>query len=129
MSEFGIDLDCADDVDPGMREATGEYLLRQDIRWRLSTRRGLLINDPNYGIDLRDLVNADLTEDELAHIPSMVAAELDKDDRILSPPECTVEWDAVANILTISVRLTTANGPYMFVFAITSDKIDDVIGG
>src|SRR6185369_2291909 len=110
MSEFGIDLDCADDVDPGMREATGEYLLRQDIRWRLSTRRGLLINDPNYGIDLRDLVNADLTEDELAHIPSMVAAELDKDDRILSPPECTVEWDAVANILTISVRLTTANG-------------------
>lgn len=66
MPDYGTDLSCVVDLDAGLAEVTGNTLLAQALARRLITPRGGLLDDPNYGYDLTQFLNADIGPTDLA---------------------------------------------------------------
>jgi hypothetical protein len=82
---YGVDLACVEDLTPTMDEvdpyttrAIGEAQAR-----RLITGRGQLPDDPNYGTDVRGMLNQGYTQTELNTLDTDIHNELIKDDRIV----------------------------------------------
>jgi hypothetical protein len=81
LSGYGSDIWCTDTLVTG-RLATGRTLVAQALYRRLITPRGMLADDGTYGLDLAGYVGAVGTTVALAALPSLVRAELLKDDRV-----------------------------------------------
>jgi hypothetical protein len=74
------------------------------------TPRGRLIGYPDYGYDLTQFVNADMSPRELAALRAGAEAEALKDERVLScDVSSTLESDGT---LTIVGSIVTAIGPF-----------------
>src|ERR1700679_3942196 len=74
----GTDLSMPSYMASG-NQAVSEATLR---RW--TTTAGQLVDDPTYGRNVYDLINADLSVAELASEGQFFAAEAEKDERVLS---------------------------------------------
>ena len=121
--DFGTELDCVTDIASDGRVVTGFTVVGQAVARRWSTPRGRLISYPNYGFDLTQYVNADMSARDIAALRSAAAAEAEKDERV---EKCTVSatLDSVTGILTIDARLDTAQGPFDLVVAVSSVTLD-----
>ncbi len=115
-----------DEVDPFTLLAIGQATVR-----RLTTERGLLPDDPNYGLDIRRYCNKPMTTAQLGAIASAVGSEVSKDDRIESADVSVALQNQ--NELLLTVRITAADpdlGPFDLVLAVTSvDVIIDALRG
>jgi len=124
---FGGDLSCVSDltvdlaeVDPQSVRAIGEAAIR-----RLTTPRGSLRDDPDYGLDVRTYCNRGATPAELLELAGRCTLELSKDDRIESSVVTPV-LDLAANSLSLSVVITPANPalvPFTLTFAVTAGAV------
>ena len=83
---YGTDLSCVmdvtetlEEVDPNSVNGLGEALIR-----RLTTRRGSLPDDPDYGIDVAAFCNKGMTRQDLLALEGEIGSELRKDDRVQS---------------------------------------------
>lgn len=118
-TDYGSDMSCVTDITAMATELSGDdprIVAESDAR-RLSTDRGTLIDDPNYGWNLQDLVQRPLTPADIATIPGQVKGELLKDDR----HETLDVWttgQTTSNLL-VHVKGTTAKGPFGLTMAIT----------
>lgn len=112
---LGSDLSCVADIDPAGGEVTERLLLAQALIRRLTTPRGRLIDDANYGYDLNQWLNADVSPAELAQIQSQSQAECLKDERCQS---ATVTVTFLANVMIVSIALVSALGPFQLVASI-----------
>lgn len=121
--DFGSDLQCATDLDPMMRELAANdprLVAESDLR-RLQTPRGGLLDDPDYGYDVRELLRAPLTRAQLAAVPGRIRAELMKDDRHRS-----VDVDVKrtsSDELYLRIHAETDAGPFDMTGPITADEI------
>lgn len=88
---FGVDLAWRDDLDPSAREVTGRELLAQECYHRLTTPRGQLLTDPDYGMDLRAELSVKATAARRASLGARISAEITKDDRVLRA-DVSVVW-------------------------------------
>jgi hypothetical protein len=114
MADFGRDLSCVEDLDLMMTEVEGSIVLGQDLARRLSTPRGALLEDPNYGRDLRQYLSRGMTPEELAALPDEIRGEVQKDERV---EEAEVEIArSNANAFEVRVRGTASEGPFSFTF-------------
>ena len=78
---------------------------------RLSTKRGTLWNDPEYGFAVTELVNENLTAESLASIPARVEAELEKDDRLLAVDVTSYLSGSIDNRkIRLDIRITPNTG-------------------
>lgn len=112
-----ITADCAE-VDPMSRAAVVQAVLR-----RLTTPRGKLIDDPDYGFDVRQFANRAATNVELRSIGDQCRGEAVKDDRVFDAT-ITATYDDAARKLTVSVMLDCYDpvlGTFDFTFAVTAD--------
>lgn len=119
-SDFGSDLACVDDITADAAELDGDnprIVAESDAR-RLQTDRGSLIDDPDYGWNLEQLIQRPMTPAEIATIPGQVRGELLKDDRHETLTVWT-EGRTTANLL-VHVSGTTAKGPFGLTMAITN---------
>jgi hypothetical protein len=108
----GADLSMPATMASG-NQAVSEATLR---RW--TTTAGQLIDDPNYGRNVYDLVNADLSPTDLASEGQQFAAEAEKDERVLS---CSVTLTLAANgNLTLAATIVTAAGPFKLVLQVNA---------
>lgn len=115
---YGTDLSCISDLDPSMAEVSGRLLLAQACVRRLTTPRGGLIDDPNYGYDVTQFLNDDLNPADLQRIASAIDAELVKDERVLSS---TTQITLISNVLTIATQMTPSGGPsFSLVLAVSA---------
>jgi len=75
-TDYGIDLVCWDDLDEAMSEADSvcAYVYR-----RITTRKGSLIDDPDWGIDVLEMLSG---KADIASIRAQIVAELSDDDRV-----------------------------------------------
>lgn len=112
---LGSDLSCVADIDPAGAEVTEKLLLAQALVRRLTTPRGRLIDDANYGYDLNQWLNADVGPAELAQIQAQSQAECLKDERVQS---ATISVTFIANVMIVSVAIVAALGPFQFVLSI-----------
>lgn len=81
---YGIDIDCGEDLDPLLRDVTGERLMAQAMLHRLETRPGMLLDDPTYGFGLKDQLSEETTATEFAMVCRRMEHELERDERVFS---------------------------------------------
>ena len=98
--------------------ATGNQVVAEAILRRWSTGRGQLIDDPNYGFNVMDLVSADLGAKDIAYAQQQLAQEATKDERVKS---ATVTITLTTEgLLTLTATIVTAAGPFKLVAAVTA---------
>ncbi len=114
--DYGHDLSCITDLDPAMLEIDGRLVLAQALARRLITPRGGLIDDPNYGYDLRLFLNDDQTAAAVAMIGSGIDAEFLKDERVLA--STTTVTFTTRGVLTTVSSITDNIGPFSLVLGV-----------
>lgn len=125
-ADFGSDLAATDDLDANAREVEGDELVAQAIYRRLTTPRGQLLDDPDYGLDIRSFLQASMTAADLALIGGRIRAELAKDETI-DDVQATVKLTA-AQTITVDLAVTTGQGPFRMVFAVTAETVTRILG-
>jgi hypothetical protein len=118
-SELGVDIADILDITREFRLAGGYENLGMAYLRRLSTPRGSLFYDLDYGFDLRDMLNAGLGEAELRSLDGQIEAELLKDER---SQQVSVRTTFNYGTSTLRVRITaeTAEGPYSLVLEVSA---------
>ena len=108
----GLDLSMPSYIASG-NQAVVEAILR---RW--TTTRGQLIDDPNYGFNVYDLVSDDLGTTDIANAQQKLAAEAQKDERVLrASVQLTLTTPGLLSIVAV---ITTAAGPFKLVLAVSA---------
>jgi len=74
------DLVCIDDLDPLGAEASDRQSLSQDLYHRLITPRGRILDDAEFGLDVRTW----LSDDVPANAAALIEEEMLKDQRVAS---------------------------------------------
>ncbi|WP_437623395.1 hypothetical protein [Sorangium sp. So ce1151] len=115
---FGADLDCGEDLREDMRLASPRLALAQAAYRRLTTPRGAVIDSPDYGTDLRELLSRGMTSAELAAVPGVVRGELTKDERFESVDVRTRMLDTAT--LELVIRCRTASSPFELTMNVTA---------
>lgn len=122
---YGTDLSCVldvtptlDEVDPMSRVAVAQAVIRS-----LITPRGAVLDAPDYGLDLRGMLNRGLTNTEIRALADQCRAEARKDDRV---EDATVTMTYTDSTKTMDVRVVLqcvdpVLGTFDFVFAVTAD--------
>lgn len=114
---YGIDLVCVSDIDPLMAETLSDTVasLAQDSFHRVTTPRGALPDDPNFGIDVRSMLSAGMTQATIRTVSGAIHGELKKDDRI-TDVEVSVIFSGSfrAPTANITIRITPADGSSAF---------------
>lgn len=124
---YGTDVSLASDlsvtlelVDPFATRGLTEAILR-----RLDCPRGALVDDPDYGIDLRANLNRGMTADAVRALAGQIRAEVEKDDRI-DRATVVVTPTPTADELSIEIIATPADaraGRFTLILAVTSAEI------
>lgn len=124
MTDLGVDLYCISDLDAAGRTVSGSEALAQALARRLQTPRGALAaigDDPDYGLDLRDYVGADVGSGAEAEIEAAVRAECLKDERVQDVDVTAVRAD---RHLTVGVRVASTAGAVRLVLAVSAVTVD-----
>lgn len=116
---FGSDLSCTDDIDAAGTELSGDdpRCVSQACYRRLTTQRGTVVDDLDYGFDLTELLELGMTRVALSRVPGMVRAELMKDDRVESVL-CTVS-NVTSESFDLNISGTCAKGPFTLTVALS----------
>lgn len=120
---YGVDLSCTTDlhedmreVDPNSYEGIAEAILR---RW--TCPRGQNADDPDYGRDVRQILNRGLTNAELRAEAGLLRAEAEKEETV-EDCEVGLVLDVRDRSVTISAVVTPADPAletFRFVAAVT----------
>lgn len=99
-------------------ESGYQNLVTQLIR-RLSTRRGALFYDPNYGDDIRLFMNRPITQTTLNQIAFTVKSQCELDPRV-KDADVEVSYTQATISFSIKISITTFQGPFTFVLSVTA---------
>src|SRR5271165_4957596 len=102
--------------------ATGNLCVAEAILRRWTTGPGELVDDPNYGYNLNDLISDDLSPSDLMRAGQRAGAEAQKDERVL---KCVATVTlTVAGVLTVGATVVTAKGPFQFVVNVSAVSVN-----
>lgn len=81
---YGRDLSCVDDITETLEEVDPDSPLgvAQAVVRRLTTTKGTLPDEPDYGLNLRDFLNAGVPASDLPSLAGQIKLEVLKDDRV-----------------------------------------------
>lgn len=128
---YGSDTSCVSDIPLiDLQVTKPSILVGQRIARRLTTPRGALASindDPDFGWDCRQYVNAKLAPSDIITAKAQISAEVLKDEQVES---CTVEFVGPnsAGALTITVNGTLSNGPFSLTLNVGQLTTDLVLG-
>ena len=117
MTDLGTDIATPGglDLDPGFGLVDGYRALGEALARRIVTRRGSLIDDPQYGTDVRARMNDNLDARGLAELSVAIVNEWQKDERVfLARVACTL----AAGVLRIVGTVQAATGTFRLVLAV-----------
>jgi len=101
--------------------ATGNQVVAEAILRRWTTSRGQLIDDPNYGFNVLDLVSDDLGKKDIHYTQQQLAQEAEKDERVKSASVTLVL--TVQGELRLEAIIGTAAGPFKFVVGVSAVSV------
>ncbi len=107
---YGRDLSCVTDVTDDLREIDPNSPLgiAESSARRLGTPRGSLIEDPDYGLDLRGYANRATPQRRLTELAGQIRDELRKDDRV-TDATVTVSFAPRTETLLVEAMLSPAD--------------------
>lgn len=129
---YGSDTSCVTDlplIDVQVSDA--KTLIGQRIARRLTTPRGalgLIGDDGDFGWDVRQLFNGQVSPSFRQTAAQQIAAEVLKDEQVES---CEVSVDFVASTgsLTIQLTLTTSAGPFILTALVSALDVSLIFEG
>lgn len=119
----GVDVDCIEDATADFRLARGRRNLANAIARRLSTPRGGLRYDPEYGLDLREFLNEDVTGAEIANAPGEITLEVEKDPRVQAA-RVRLVYNFAASSLRVTIGIVDALGPFTLVLSVSKLTVE-----
>jgi hypothetical protein len=119
---FGIDVDAVLDVPLRWNLASGTRNLGNNLARRLGTVLGSMPDDPNYGFDLRDMLNGGFTPTQLGQLRASVVAECLKDPRV-QDCQAAFSWNSPQAAFTATLTITTADGVFTFVLGVSDVSV------
>jgi hypothetical protein len=117
LPDFGTTLSCIFDLDSMGATVSGLTALSQALVRRITTPRGRLLTDPNYGYDVTGELNDDVTTAQAGSIGSNMDQEFMKDQRVLS--SSTIATLNPDGTLDTTTSIATALGPFSLVLSIS----------
>lgn len=117
MADLGTDIATPSglDLDPSFGLVDGYRALGEALARRIVTRRGSLIDDPQYGTDVRARLNDNLDARALAELSVAIVNEWQKDERVfLARVTCTLSAGALRIVGTVQA----ATGTFRLVLAV-----------
>lgn len=115
-TDYGTDFSWTDDLDAAFRLVSGPERVGQAIYRRLTTKRGSVIDAPDYGFDLRELLSLGLTDGDVGALAGLVRQEVVKDECVRS---ATVTTSLVDEALRVDLVAELADGPLRLVLSVT----------
>lgn len=125
--DYGADIGAVPDLDPMLPTVTGRAVLREALVRRLSTPRGALFYEPDYGYDLRALLSEGITGSDLFAIAHAVGAEVRKDERVLGA-SVVPRLSADGSRLALTLWITDAAGPFELVLVVSAVTVEVLRG-
>lgn len=104
------------DLEENGLEVTGRTLLAEAISRRLSTFRGTLIDDPDYGFDVTQYVNDDIDARTLGELAAGCDAEAKKDERVL---DSSTTATLAGGVLILAMSLRDLAGPFRLTLSVS----------
>lgn len=121
MATLGTDLSAIPDLSWSLK--SGLDNLAEAIARRFITPLGGLFYDPSYGLDLRQYLNEALTDEVRYEIETLVAAECEKDERILAA-EATLMDTGMPRTVQLAISLETAEGPFRLILIVNAVNVE-----
>lgn len=123
--DLGTDLSALPDLSFSLK--SGRANLVEALARRLMTPRGGLFYDLNYGFDLRAYLQEDINPQTVFELESLVAVELQKDQRVLAA-EVTVSQPE-HNALRLDALIQLADGPFRLILRATDVSVEVLHAG
>lgn len=124
MTIFGDDIAC--DPETGIPATfelvSGRTTLVQAILRRFQTRRGTLVDDPDYGLDLTDWVGKRTDTAQLLAWQQALQAEARKDQRVRSARARLTTLPS--GVLRFTLALETSEGPFSLTVQVSEVSVD-----
>lgn len=125
---YGKDVFCTDDVKPNWDTLDGDdpiVVVNAAFR-RLITDRGQLLDDPNYGFDVRQAWNQATSDATLEQLETSARSEVLKDDRV---EDATVTLtrdpvDRTAVTFDLSLQLFDVDGTFALTFRVSERGVE-----
>jgi phage baseplate assembly protein W len=102
---------------------SGYKSLGLQLMKRLSTRRGTLFYDLNYGDDLRLFMNRPINQAILDQIKYTIKSQCEQDPRV-NNADVTVNYNNSTLSLEVDIFITTLLGPFTLVISVNALTID-----
>jgi hypothetical protein len=119
LTDFGQCWSCIDDLTSPAVMVSGNRAVAEAVLRRWGTSPGELIDDPDYGFNLSDLISDDLGPSDIALAQQQAGAEAEKDQRVLSAT-VTLTLNNETGILTVNALIETATGPFTLVASVSA---------
>jgi hypothetical protein len=100
VADLGSDFSGILDIDPALTVVSGPRCLAEALARRLTTPKGRLLGDPDYGHDLRQYLNAAIVD--TAQIANAIEIECLKDERVQGVT-ASVTFDAATQTITANI--------------------------
>lgn len=121
MADFGIELSCTTDIAADSRMVSGFRVVAEAVFRRWTTPRGRLINYPNYGYDVTQHVNQDMSARDINEMCANLAAEAKKEQRVTGAAVVAVLGSD--GVLTVTGTIDTAQGPFTMTVAASAVSV------
>jgi hypothetical protein len=125
MADYGTDVSTFPDLDVTGRGITGPRVVAECTLRRLTTAAGSLEYDKDFGYDVRELLNEDLSDIELRREQARIAMEVEKDERVASA-DVRLVLDRVTMKLFLHVGGSLYDGK-VFRFVLAIDKVSAAV--
>ena len=129
-TDYGVDLDRREDMDPTGATCTGLRLLGNAAYHAITTPRGANFDAPDRGIDVLEFLHKGMTQTERAQLAGLVAAELTQDERF-SGADVTVDETINASgdlgfLITAIITLVEDTSTFQLVLSV-QDAIPKIV--
>jgi phage baseplate assembly protein W len=105
----GFKTDISAIPDLAFKPMTRLENLEEALLRRLTTPRGGLFYDPEYGLDVREYLNAALSDAEKFELETFIALECEKDERVNSAISTITQPSPVSLIVEVLIETTDAD--------------------
>lgn len=122
-TDYGTDVSALPDLDPTFALRSGRAVVGEAVARRLSTPRGSLPYDDDYGFDLRELLGASLSPADVSRVQSAIVAEAEKDERVRGA-RAQLTFAPTSGTFTCSLLLDLADGPFSLVLAVSAVSVE-----
>ncbi len=136
MANIQITLDAdADGINPAWTvlrsedesDAAGQKILANALSRRFATNPGTYFTDPNYGLNLEDIIGKGITADSLGTLVLAMKSQAEEDERVLQAEAKVVSVTGLNTpdaIIKVRLSVVPRTGePFQMTFSLTGDKV------